>query len=199
MSCHQDDVVKKLACLTNVWTHTPDAEHPSPSRTDTPSPPQAPRGPMTRARARAIENEVDSLLFEVRSKTHENWVLPHKDMLCILGYQEDDREKEKVKLRASMEQEKEGESKKSEEGGEGEKNLDAPGDRHLQPPGARAHASLQLRPRVPGPWLAGCPTPSAPAAGPCPGCPGLRPRVPGCPAWPPPVPPRVSGHTPAGL
>ena len=23
MSCHQDDVVKKLACLTNVWTHTP--------------------------------------------------------------------------------------------------------------------------------------------------------------------------------
>ena len=23
MSCHQDDVVKKLACLTNVWTHAP--------------------------------------------------------------------------------------------------------------------------------------------------------------------------------
>ena len=23
MSCHQDDVVKKLACLTNVWTRTP--------------------------------------------------------------------------------------------------------------------------------------------------------------------------------
>ena len=23
MSCHQDDVVKKLACLTKVWTHTP--------------------------------------------------------------------------------------------------------------------------------------------------------------------------------
>ena len=23
MSCHQDDVVMKLACLTNVWTHTP--------------------------------------------------------------------------------------------------------------------------------------------------------------------------------
>ena len=23
MSCHQDDVVKKLACLTNVWTLTP--------------------------------------------------------------------------------------------------------------------------------------------------------------------------------
>ena len=22
MSCHQDDVVKKLACLTKVWTHT---------------------------------------------------------------------------------------------------------------------------------------------------------------------------------
>ena len=23
MSCHQDDVVEKLACLTKVWTHTP--------------------------------------------------------------------------------------------------------------------------------------------------------------------------------
>ena len=23
MSCHQDDVVKKLACLMKVWTHTP--------------------------------------------------------------------------------------------------------------------------------------------------------------------------------
>ena len=23
MSCHQDDVVKKLACVTNGWTHTP--------------------------------------------------------------------------------------------------------------------------------------------------------------------------------
>ena len=23
MSCNQDDVVKKLACLTKVWTHTP--------------------------------------------------------------------------------------------------------------------------------------------------------------------------------
>ena len=23
ISCHQHDVVKKLACLTNVWTHTP--------------------------------------------------------------------------------------------------------------------------------------------------------------------------------
>jgi len=23
MSCHQDDVVKKLAWLTKVWTHTP--------------------------------------------------------------------------------------------------------------------------------------------------------------------------------
>ena len=22
ISCHQDDVVKKLACLTNIWTHT---------------------------------------------------------------------------------------------------------------------------------------------------------------------------------
>ena len=23
VSCHEDDVVKKLACLTKVWTHSP--------------------------------------------------------------------------------------------------------------------------------------------------------------------------------
>ena len=26
MSCHQDDVVKKLACLTKVWTHPSQTE-----------------------------------------------------------------------------------------------------------------------------------------------------------------------------
>ena len=54
---------------------------------DTPSSPQALKGPMTRARARAIEHEVNSLLFEFRLDSHEDWVLPHKEMLCILSYQ----------------------------------------------------------------------------------------------------------------
>ena len=64
-----------------------DAEHPSSIPMDTPSSPQALKGPMTRARARAIEHEVNSLLFEFRLDSHEDWVLPHKEMLCILSYQ----------------------------------------------------------------------------------------------------------------
>ena len=117
---------------------------------------------MTRARARTIENEVDSLLLEFRSESHENWVLPHKDMLCILGHQGDDREKEKGKLRASMEQENKGEAKEKE----GKKLLDTPG---AQPPAG----DRPWRPRVPGHsawrWLEqpGCPAPSA-ARGPAP-------------------------------
>ena len=52
---------------SNMTMMERDAEHPSTTRTDTPSPTQAPSGPMTQAHARAIENEVDSLLFEFRS------------------------------------------------------------------------------------------------------------------------------------
>ena len=42
-----------------------DAEHPSVIRMDLPSPHQVPRGPMTRARARALETEVTSLLSDI--------------------------------------------------------------------------------------------------------------------------------------
>ena len=53
---------------------------------------------MTRAHARAIENEVNSFLFEFRLDLHEDWVLPYKDMLCILSYQGDDHVEAKKDL-----------------------------------------------------------------------------------------------------
>lgn len=49
---------------------------------------QAPRGPMTRARARVIENEVNSLLFDLHIDMHGTWVLPHHGMLCVIRYEE---------------------------------------------------------------------------------------------------------------
>jgi hypothetical protein len=66
-----------------------DAEHPMVIPMDPPTSPQAPRGPMTRARARALENEVPSLLHESPYDACETWLLPHSEMLCVLRYQED--------------------------------------------------------------------------------------------------------------
>ena len=48
---------------------------------------QAPSGPMTRARARAIQSEVNSLLVELRFDPLETWLLPQMEMLCVLRYQ----------------------------------------------------------------------------------------------------------------
>ena len=45
-----------------------------------------PRGPLTRAQARAIGTKVNSLLSELHFDTCETWVLPHADMLCIIRY-----------------------------------------------------------------------------------------------------------------
>lgn len=41
---------------------------------------------MTRARARALETEVTSLLSHFHFDTHETRLLPHTDTLCILRY-----------------------------------------------------------------------------------------------------------------
>jgi hypothetical protein len=62
------------------------AEHPM----DPPSSPKAPSGPMTRARARAIETEVTSLLNELPYVPHDTWLLPQVEMLCVLRYQASD-------------------------------------------------------------------------------------------------------------
>ena len=126
---------------------------------------------MTRARARNIENEVNSILFEFISVSHENWVLPHKDMLCILRYQGDDREKERMETQASTEQEKE----EVDEKNEGKELLDTPGTWIEGPrvPG------LEDKGRAEPPGHPGCPAISALGARPLPGQRPSRPWVPG--------------------
>ena len=55
---------------------------------DVPTSPSTPLGPMTRARAKAIEDQVNSLLFELPLPTHETWLLPHSETLCVINYME---------------------------------------------------------------------------------------------------------------
>src|SRR3954462_5658034 len=50
---------------------------------------QEPRGPMTRARARALENEVTSFLSDIAYDPLETWLLPKSDMLCMIRCQEE--------------------------------------------------------------------------------------------------------------
>ena len=64
-----------------------DAEHPYVIPMDSTTTRQAPRGPMTRARAHTVKTEVNSFLFEFLSDSLENWVLPQRDSLCILRHQ----------------------------------------------------------------------------------------------------------------
>ena len=51
---------------------------------DVPTSPSTPLGPMTRARAKAIEDKVNSLLSELSLPTHETWLLPHSETLCVI-------------------------------------------------------------------------------------------------------------------
>src|SRR3990170_7725956 len=72
-----------------------DAEHPSIIPMDTSPTHQAPSGPMTRARARAIENEVNSLLYDFHMDMDGTWMLPHKGILCIIRNDGIDRQEDK--------------------------------------------------------------------------------------------------------
>lgn len=56
---------------------------------------QAPSGPMTRARTRAIENEVNSLLYDFHMDMDGTWMLPHKETLCVIRYEGDYRQEAK--------------------------------------------------------------------------------------------------------
>src|SRR3954464_14055626 len=56
---------------------------------DLPSSHQVPKGPMTRARARALETEVTSLLSQFHFDEHESWLLPQTETLCMIRYQEE--------------------------------------------------------------------------------------------------------------
>ena len=53
---------------------------------------QAPSGPMTRARARAIQSEVTSLLLEFSPSSSETWLLPKSEILCVIRYNAQDSE-----------------------------------------------------------------------------------------------------------
>ena len=59
---------------------------------DSTTSPQVPQGPMTRARARAIENEVTSLLSQLPFDARENWMLPQTETLCVIRYLEEGRQ-----------------------------------------------------------------------------------------------------------
>jgi len=69
-----------------------DAEHPKTIPMDPTTSPTTPLGPMTRARARALETEVTSLLSHFHFDTHETWLLPHTDTLCMLRYHGESKE-----------------------------------------------------------------------------------------------------------
>ena len=91
-----------------------DAEHPLIMPMDSTSTIQAPSGPMTRARARAIQSEVTSLLSRFHFDAHETWLLPHTDTLCILRYHGEAKEQ-------GQEEEEDG-RENGEEGGLQEKS-----------------------------------------------------------------------------
>ena len=123
-----------------------DAEHPSLIPMDVPTSPSTPLGPMTRARAKAIEDKVNSLLSELPLPTHETWLLPHSETLCVIRYME-------VSQGSTTCKSQDGEDPKHVE--EEEKML-----RKLQAPAVRPSPDVR---RLPG---HGRPTPSGrPAAG----------------------------------
>ena len=66
-----------------------DAEHPSIIPMDSTPTHQAPRGPMTRARTRALETEVNSFLLSLHMDTNGTLLLPHQDTLCLIRYEEE--------------------------------------------------------------------------------------------------------------
>ena len=81
-----------------------------PSDTTASRPPSSPSGPMTRARARAIHDEVNSLLTTFDLNTPLDGLLLHSDTLCVIRYverearhgsqaigEEDDEEEEEEK------------------------------------------------------------------------------------------------------
>ena len=66
-----------------------DAEHPKVIPMDLPTYPTTPLGPMTRARAKAIEGKVDSILSKLPLSTYETLLLPQVETLCVIRYLEE--------------------------------------------------------------------------------------------------------------
>jgi hypothetical protein len=59
-----------------------------PSVTSSPRPTSPPSGPMTRARAKAIHDKVNSLLTSLDLDTPLDGMLPHAETLCVIRYVE---------------------------------------------------------------------------------------------------------------
>ncbi|KAK1608011.1 hypothetical protein QYE76_031684 [Lolium multiflorum] len=59
-----------------------------PSDTSSPRPTSPPSGPMTRARAKAIHDKVNSLLTSLDLDTPLDGMLPHAETLCVIRYVE---------------------------------------------------------------------------------------------------------------
>ena len=122
-------------------------------------PSSPPRGPMPRSRAKAIHQEVNSLLSTLTLNSPLDGMLPHANMLCVIRYEP--REKYVA-----------GDTKLDTEDGEEEYQLkDAPQGRHCRPPGTGTAGLLtpalpasrrrHCRPAHPG--TAGLQTPALPA------------------------------------
>ena len=134
---------------------------------------QAPSGLVTRARARAIQSEVTSLLLEFSPSSSETWLLPKSEILCVIRYNAQDSEPRTVEEETGV------------------NTLDSP-----EPP-TRAR-NLRPEPGTSGPWTFR-PTRSfrPPMTSTSPGVPTLglartpsqtfrRPEPPACPDLPPP-------------
>src|SRR3954466_12454607 len=88
---------------------------------DLPSSHQEPRGPITRARARALENEVTSFLSDITYDPLETWLLPKHDMLCMIRCQEEPPKDTREDGRAA---------KSTDEENHGNGQVHLPGPRH---------------------------------------------------------------------
>jgi hypothetical protein len=97
-----------------------------PSVTSTPRPTSPPSGPMTRARVKALHDEVNSLLTTLDLGTPLDGLLPHADVLCVIRYKarQDHGEEETPRSR------------------EGEKQLDM---EMIMKPKPTSHEALQGR------------------------------------------------------
>ena len=69
-----------------------DAEHPKAIPMDLRTSPTTPLGPITRAREKAIEDKVNSLLSKLPLSMHETWLLPQAETLCVIRYLEEGHE-----------------------------------------------------------------------------------------------------------
>ena len=99
--------------------------------------PMTPLGPMTRARAKAIEDKVNSLLSELPLSTHATWLLHQAETLCVIRYLEEGHEAATSNGQEDEDTKYEGQEE------ELQKDLQPPDDRFR--PDVRSLKSMQVR------------------------------------------------------